>query len=267
MLAASLAIALLQTAGAASPPPPCPPISGVERLLGPTAPSFVIFGETHGTSEAPELFGDIVCHAAAADPLVIALELPEEEQAPLSAFIASDGSPSERRALLRLAHWNSVDGRSSMAMLELLERLRKLREDGADLHVVAISGIPNPEGLDRDRIMADGWLRRGAPRSAPRLFALVGNCHAQRVATANCVQRQPAASLLPSQLVTTLLITGHEGRAWMCLRDGCGPASAGWGNEPRALIWVRSPDGAYDGEASTGRPYTASPPAQREPVG
>jgi hypothetical protein len=96
-----------------------------------------IFGEIHGTAEAPALFADFVCAAAQQGPVLVGLELAEEEQPALDVFLASDGSPQARAALLARPHWQSQDGRASRAKLALVERLHALRAAGLPVGALA----------------------------------------------------------------------------------------------------------------------------------
>ena len=99
-------------------------MDGVDRLIAPGA--IVLFGEIHGTEESPAFFGDAACAALARGAAVTAaLEIPREERARIDAFLASAGTPDDRRALLAGAFWRRgyQDGRSSRATAAFLDRL------------------------------------------------------------------------------------------------------------------------------------------------
>ncbi|MGV6492816.1 hypothetical protein ACTUVK_003020 [Stenotrophomonas rhizophila] len=90
----------------------------------------VLVGELHGTVETPALVGELACAAAAdATPVTVALEMDPTEQARIDAYLASAGTAADRSALLAGRFWTRTmqDGRSSVAMAALIERLRSLR--------------------------------------------------------------------------------------------------------------------------------------------
>ncbi|WP_313495429.1 hypothetical protein [Stenotrophomonas sp.] len=105
------------------------------------AASLLLVGEVHGTNETPALIGDLACASATSgSPVVVALEIPIEEQTSLDNFLASKGSDADQAALLATQFWarQPQDGRSSVAMLKLLHRLRTLRTEGAAISVLAV---------------------------------------------------------------------------------------------------------------------------------
>ena len=116
---------------------PCRPIPGLDPLL--THGRVLLLGEIHGTDQAPRFTLDVVCAAAAADlPVIVGLEIPTREQPLVDRFLASTGAPGDRPALLRGSHWQSdyQDGRGSAAMADLLDGLRRLRQQGRKVRVV-----------------------------------------------------------------------------------------------------------------------------------
>jgi hypothetical protein len=105
------------------------------------AANLLLVGEVHGTNEAPALIGDLACASATSgSPVVVALEIPIEEQTSLDNFLASKGSDADQAALLASQFWTRQpqDGRSSAAMLKLLHRLRSLRVEGTRISVLAV---------------------------------------------------------------------------------------------------------------------------------
>lgn len=70
------------------------------------APSLLLVGEVHGTNEAPALVGDLACASAkSGNAVVVALEVPIEEQARLDRFLTSDGTDADQKALLNSEFW------------------------------------------------------------------------------------------------------------------------------------------------------------------
>ncbi len=115
---------------------PCRPVDGLAAILQPKA--VVLFGELHGTVEAPAFVANALCLAAEAGHAVtLALEVPHEEGGRLAAFLASEGGAAARSALLEGDFWKRPyqDGRSSRAMADLLETARALQRSGKAVEV------------------------------------------------------------------------------------------------------------------------------------
>ncbi len=113
---------------------------------------FLVVGETHGTTEIPALFGDIVCDLAKTRPIIVAFEWSERSKADIDAYMQSDGGDAARKQLMNSRIWSRdfADGRSSVAMLNLLSELRNLRQRGANLKIVAVQPAGNFQLLSQD---------------------------------------------------------------------------------------------------------------------
>jgi hypothetical protein len=241
----------------------CRAIDGVAATLEPGAT--VLFGEIHGTAQAPAFVGDVACHAAKRAPVTLALEIPRDEQPRIDAYLASAGTDVDRDALLDGPFWHrkDQDGRSSEAMLALIDRAR------ADHHaVVAFDVADGVETKTRDRDMAEqlATARKAAP---DRIFVgLTGNYHSRKTVGAPW---DPAAVFMAHHLeelgvtVTTLEVARDGGGAWICFSDDgvhmdCGAHEAP--PKPRARTWfVEMGDTeGHDGTYVVG-PTIASPPA------
>jgi hypothetical protein len=250
--------------------PACPPIAGLDSILA--RGTMLVFGEIHGTAESPRFAGAVACHAAALGPVTLALELPRDEQPRLDAYLASGGTAADRAALLASPFWtrSAQDGRSSVAMLALIEAQRAARAAGADVAIVAFD-LPEdaPRGADRDARMADhlAAARRAAP--ARTFVTLTGNFHSRRTVGApwNASARFMAGYLVDAGLaLSTFDVERDGGSAWVCPMDEtgktqpCGPR----GRPPRPVTdaWSLStaPTDGHDGHYVVG-PTTASPPA------
>jgi Haem-binding uptake, Tiki superfamily, ChaN len=174
----------------------------------------VIFGELHGTREAPQFVADYICSLLAASrPVALALEIHRDEQKTLDEFVASDGSAASERQLLGSRHWQSdtPDGRSSAAMLELLRFIRKARAAGFDVSVTAIDDWPADR--NRDAAQANGIRRIHDANIEKQVVVLIGNYHAKRTATQD---HTPTASYLKDLNVFTLNINYPKGSMWTC---------------------------------------------------
>lgn len=230
-----------------------------------------IFGELHGTSEIPALFGDLVCQAAARGPVIVGLEMPESCQAALNAWLASDGGAAAQAALLADDFWRMGDGRSSGAMLVLLERLRTLKAAGRRISLLAFVPSVHDAATQTpyEQAMAANWQRALAGTPRARLLVLVGSVHSR---IARYRDFEPAAMHLPRGGSLTFGPLPVGGSAYNCQQDGCGPHPNGPGPAPmppRGLIPTPTElraNMAYDYAYSPGAPFTPSPPASPGPT-
>jgi len=144
----------------------------LEPIAGHLAPGgLVVFGELHGTCEAPAFVALAAEHAAAAGPVTVALEIPDELQPAIDAFVAS----GDRAALVATPSlfWSWRDGRSGEALIALLDRVRALR----DATVLCFDGAWDSDEA-RDAGMARAILSAIARRHAAWLV-VCGNLHAR----------------------------------------------------------------------------------------
>jgi hypothetical protein len=244
----------------------CPVLAGTDEVLAMRGKRYIIFGEMHGTAETPALFGDFVCHAARQGPVVVGLEISMHEQPALDHYLRSRGTAADRSALTGTMHWEGQDGRASVAMLALVERLRTMRSAGAAIRVHAFvdPGPPAPTQTPYEQRMAQQWRTGLAAVPGARLVALVGNIHARRVGFRDF---DPAAMHLPHDELITIDMAPNGGSAWNCQQSGCaahplgraGPATPR-GIQPTPALpeqW-----GRFDRWLSPGGHYSASPPVR-----
>jgi hypothetical protein len=277
----------LAAAPTARPLPPevearCGPgVPGMDEVLTPGA--VVLLGELHGTREIPALVGALACHAGSAGaPVLVALEVPREEQRAVDAYLESDGGEDARGALLEGTFWRRPyqDGRSSEAMLALLERVRAWRQrDGLAVSVLALD-VPG-QGNTRSAGLARrlSWARAREPGRT--VLALVGNVQAR---VARGAGWDEALGTLGGHLaragvpVRALDARFSGGTAWTCTLDtheriDCGPgpvivppgmeSERGLGYQgARPFLRMLDAQGAegFHGVFYVG-PVTASPPA------
>lgn len=269
LLAASLAAAACSVAGSGprstTAARRCADLPGAAVVLADARKRYFLFGELHGTTETPALFGDFVCAAARTGPVVVGLELQKDEQPSLDRYLISDGSREAREEILRARHWASnKDGRGSVAMFALVERLRVLRASGLPIEVVAFV----PRVTDRssqtpyEKAMAQQWLNSLVGKPKARFVGLVGNIHTLRAPRSSF---EPAAMHMPQDAILTVGPAPMGGEAWVCQQDGCGPRSAGAARVKLSRgMMMPSADSEgplrYDRWYSVGAPMTASPP-------
>ncbi len=258
-----------------------PPVAGMEEVLAPGA--VLLLGELHGTREIPAFVGALGCHVASAGvPVVVGLELPREEQRALRRYLKSQGGKEARASLVEGGFWRRPyqDGRSSEAIVALVEKLRVLRAQGLSVSVFAYDA-PG-QGSQRSAAMAQRVLevRKTAPKST--FLLLGGNVNARTTRGAEWDETFTPMGwhLVRAKLpVRTLDARYSRGNAWTCkLVEGegqkldCGaspavPPPSRQGDKvifrgPRAFVELTPEHGheGYDGIFYVG-PLTASPPA------
>ncbi|WP_409266661.1 hypothetical protein [Massilia sp. BHUDP2] len=246
--------------------PSCTPLEAIPAAVA-DAP-FLVLGDVHGTREVPAFVAAYLCAGAKQQrSTTLAIELPSSAQDALDAFLASQGSPQDVERLLGGGLWRSPrqDGRTSIDMLRLIQQVRTLRAEGADIRIAAIDTVaatPQRSAAMAERLRAE--LRLGTGR---QLVALVGAPHAIRSKGKRFnPDYESAIYLLADRRPLSLTVGTAGGTAWVCrgaTPDTCGatawdinrvdPAPAG----PFSLV---PPSPQYDGVFYVGA-TSASPPA------
>jgi hypothetical protein len=262
-------------AAQAAPPRACRAIRGIEPLLKPGA--VVLLGEMHGTNESPAFVVDTVCHALQAGLQVsVGLEIPREEETRVAAFLESQGSAADREALLAGPFWQSPyqDGRRSEAMVGLLERLRRFRQDGGKVRVVLLDIATFSSPQERDQAMA-ARMKEAIGGSPKDLFlALTGNVHSRTVrGTPWNAEYEPFGYLLAQSgpQPTALDVSHTGGTAWNCPGDKPEDCrilplrGRGQGQAPEVALGVTVDASGHHGRYHVGA-LTASTPAVARPT-
>lgn len=260
-------IATLLAAAALASPSACTPVLGVEALWKDEI-RYVVVGEMHGTTETPAAFADLVCAARDKGPVTVALEFSESMQSMLDAFMAAETEQAARAILAAYPHGPFVhhDGRGSVAVLDLLLRLREMQRETPSLKVVAFApDSPRVQGFNQSYSELDmGHRLATAARKAPdsRMLVLVGNIHAQKK-TIESFNLTPAVVHLPSAEVVSLYAVPQGGTAWNCRGEACGanPLPETYDAAARGVVIQPYGNGAFDGVLALG-PTTASEPAK-----
>ena len=242
------------------------PLEGLTPLLGPGR--MVLLGEFHGTREIPGFAGAIACEASKHGPVVVALELPPS--AAVTAWLSGPDSPHARAQVLADPQWTRAyqDGRTSVAMFELIARIGALRRAGRPVDLVLFDQDPEQPG--RDPRMAGALLAARSAHPEATLVVLVGDLHARRRPLGN-LENEPRwmANFLVDASVPFVSLAGQTatGSSWFCSGPGpetCGPEFVGSRKEPvqpGRIELQPSPDGAFDGLYQPALTTTASPPA------
>jgi hypothetical protein len=252
----------------APPPLACKASAGIGPLIA--GKDVLLVGEVHGTAESPAFVAETACAALDSGRAVsVALEIPVAEQARLAAFVASAGTAADRAAVLSGDFWRDPyqDGRASVAMVELLERLRTFRQAGRPIAVVAIDPGPGMDGQERERSMADRLRAQVAAGPHDLLIVLTGNFHTRLKPRGSYAYMGSVLSQgNPALRVAALDVAYSGGSAWICQSAdaaGCKPARLGnkAGAAKGEVVTFPALDNAgYTGVYGVGE-LSASPPA------
>jgi erythromycin esterase-like protein len=262
---ALLVLSLCGTARAASP------ASAVDLLdTAVQGHRIVLLGEMHGTQEIPALVANLIEQRAVRGRReVLALEIDSAEQRRIDRFLASDGSHAARKALLAGKHWTEThhDGRDSVAMLALIERMRHLRAAG---HAVPVVAFDRRGRHERNREMADDL--RGTIKHFPRaqLIVLSGNVHAMTrrppwtMTDENGKPIEPPMSAgrhLADQQPLSIDIDARTGAYWACTDGACRQQAVRPSNGPAPELDAHAAlESAWDATLMLPS-FTPSPPA------
>ncbi|EJL24238.1 hypothetical protein PMI02_03740 [Novosphingobium sp. AP12] len=261
-----LASAVLSEAGT------CDLIPGADEVLKDRAVRWLIVGEQHGTTEAPKIFSDLACLAGTAGRKpVIAVELPVDATQTIRDFLSTADDRTARERLLSHEIWRGPihDGRSSKGMLNLLERLRRLKRANIIADVIAFQPTNFASGEDYEKAMALNLERSSA--DGMLVLALVGNIHA-RLTRLQFSGRYylPMAGHLPRRQTLSFNIGDNGGVQWACFADSsakrgikCGPREHGPARRQynRGFAQNAGEGNPYSGYLNLGTQTTASEPA------
>lgn len=228
-----------------------------------------MFGEGHGTKEKPRTFLRIVCAALkqGAD-VAVGLEMPVDLNAPLATYLQSNGDPAARSALLRTDFWKQgEDGRASVAMADMIDGFRRLRQAGYPLAVFAMQGAGADWHLRNDEKMAARIREEFNARPTSLILTLTGNMHSMKTKPEWLPAEIPAP--IPTYLKdlgpVTFDLTSTGGSAWSCAKE-CGPHTDADRPGPQEFVVTASNmSEAYTGQINVGK-TTASPPAANPDV-
>jgi hypothetical protein len=240
----------------------CSAIPGITDYL--QGHRIVMFGENHGTNEMPASFLRVVCIALQQGAEVsVGLEQPMDQAQPLAAYLSSNGDLAARDALLQTNFWNKgKDGRTSVAMLEMIDGLRRLRQAGYPLTVFPMQGRSADWHLRNDEKMAESVRTEFSARPTSLILTLSGNVHNMKTKPSWLPVEVPAPipTYLKDLKADTFDLTSTGGSAWNCQKE-CGVHSyfAHAGPEEFVVI-VSDQKDAYSGAINVGV-TTASPPA------
>ena len=249
--------------------PSCEPLPHIEDLWASPGLRFILVGELHGTNETPAVFRDLVCAAASSGrPVVVGVERGAGEQEAIDAFMAPADHEAATNALLAKSGWSTLDGRSSRAMLMLLEDLRALKLNGRISDVVAFDARADLPPASGEQRMASTLIAAAGHHPNALVLALTGNLHASKKLVEGFGAYPFMAMLLPAEQTLSLFVAGRGGEAWNSQDGECRPHRQGaTGGPQRGVVLSQNaaPMPGYDGVLSTGLADTASFPAVKDP--
>ena len=196
-----------------------------EPLSSYIAAPLLILGEIHGTEETPSLAGAQACALIRSGrKVLLALEIPNDEQDRIDAFLASGGAPADLQNLLAGPHWRRApeqqDGRSSEAMLRLIQLARQLASKPGTLSLLAFDQWRGDAPRDVSMARNIEAARKRLPGYST--LVLVGNLHAMRSQhTPFDPPVEPMAYHLRAQHARSIDVVPASGQSWFC-RDTCG---------------------------------------------
>ena len=221
----------------------------------------LIVGELHGSRETAELVIALLTDIARSRPVRLGLEIPVSEQASLQTYLHSSGNAKDRASLLQAPFWKLRDGRSSNAMLELIEDARVLRSAGHDVDVFLMEPVYGDQAAVarqggflhvKEAGMAEA-IRQAlhGDGSGPFVIALMGNFHARYAGKGVLAEPSTGPSVteqLASMKPYVVLPFARQTAAWNCTSDGCAvhtftSSQAPQGNLPKFVVDVSTPAG------------------------
>lgn len=216
------ALSFFAATALAASTPDCASIDGAEKVLANMNMNFLVVGELHGTAQTPAIFADLVCLAGKQrGKIIVGVEFPVSDQPLIDAFMASNDFEAARAELLKSWVWAAnEDGRSSIAMLAMLERLRGYVRSGLVRRVVAIQPIDSMNNEEYELRMAQPLLDAQQQDGILTLF-LVGNAHARLIKSKFGTKPYwPMAYWLPEKQTVTLDTVSNGGSSWNCMSEG-----------------------------------------------
>src|SRR5690606_13953253 len=146
------------------------------------AHSMLLVGELHGTVETPRLVEQVALALAEHGQVIVALEWPASEQSLVDSYLAG---AADAAAVTASAFWTTSmrDGRSSRAMLALLQSMRRARLAGARIEVLCFDGPPTSgDPDDREAGLAEHLRKARQDAADASMVVLTGNYHARLTA-------------------------------------------------------------------------------------
>lgn len=204
----------------------CGAPAGTGALLDTAGERILLIGETHGTEQAPAFVTALSCLAIErGETTIVGLEQSHIEQDRIEAFMASGGRPGARSALMDgSSFWNLSpmrDGRSSEAMFAMMNAIRQMRADGAEIELLALDFDPVADAdlaeADNTRDAAMARRTLAASERADRVIVLAGNVHTRASRYERGDYRvETIGSLHPREAFLSVNALTDGGSSWNC---------------------------------------------------
>lgn len=251
------------------------PCDTVPPGLGSLFPAvdLLVLGEIHGSREIPAFALQALCAVLVhPEPVVLGVEVWTSLQMEVNDYLASAGGKKERERLLAGEFWGSVnDGRSSQAMLELIEGVRVLRSLNAAVSVVCFDNVEDLKaGETRDIAMGRFLLAHRTEHPDSRYVILTGNIHARTaIGTPWDPQLEPMTRHLSAAKGTLRSLDARHsgGTFWACAPE-CGIQrfrGAGASEAQGVELFDERDDLGFDGVFDVGPATSSAPAAQARP--
>lgn len=235
------------------------------QLQGVPEGQLLLFGEMHGSVEAPRLISQLACSLSESQKVAVGLEIPSQDQPLIDTYLKSLGTKADVEKLTSSPFWQKgKDGRSSAAMLDLVEYIRELRGQGHSIDLFAFDDQPGT-ALERNVAIANGIRRFHSAHPNVQIIALMGNVHAmQTLMATGAGSLVPSGKLLSDLDPVSILITYPAGTIWACMPN-CGVQSLTRRNPTGGSPGFKS-DAPLDGYSHSFllSSITASPPAVQQ---
>ncbi|MGH8232925.1 MAG: hypothetical protein ACREPU_01835 [Rhodanobacteraceae bacterium] len=193
--------------------------------------------------------------------MALGLELPSTELAPIDRYLGSNGDAAAREALRSAPFWLHGDGRSSVAMVDLIDSARRLKEDGLAVSVFTLD--PDLAGAaDDNEAIAHAVRVFHGKHPALRIVALMGNLHAGQTKISPFGSTiTPAGYLLRDLHSVSVYVAYHTGTIWACMGTcGVHELSSHWFPARKPGFYPDAPMEGYSVSYMLPR-VTDSPPA------
>ena len=175
----------------------------------------IFVGEMHGTTEVPQFVGELISSwRSTGKRITFGIEMPKEYQGDVDEYQRT----GDFEKLMKIPHFKVPDGRGSVAMGELIKKIRKME----DVKIVCFDEA-NVSGNKRDSLMAVNLLSHVTNGS---MVVLTGNIHAHPKegfwkpwfkSAAFQLKRMTNAG---EKMVSINAYFGG-GTIWNCMNDGC----------------------------------------------
>jgi hypothetical protein len=255
----------------------CAEIEGLNPLL--EKGTVLVLGELHGSQESPAFVGSVACHALAAElSVTVGLELLDSEKRGIEAYLSSAGSEADRHSLTASGSWSAgyQDGRTSWAILDLLDRIRVFRAGGQPVAVELFDRAGWKSGQERDQLMAEALAGVLERTDSDIVIILTGNIHSRIGRGTPWDETYKPMTHLLSDLtewnLVSLNVAHAGGSAWMCNGSepsSCGVRQVGGRGRETGLAIELGDDPATTGHSGRYHvgPLSASLPAAGKPAG